>query len=157
DGNGRESLGSALVGGAENDHQENEGQHEFGHQTCFEGVTAGGIFGETIGGESAQFETRLACRDHTHTAGACHATKDPGHNVSRETLTGEAACYQKSHGDRGIEVTTRDMADGECHGQHGEAEGEGNTEEADAQIWKSGGQYSATAASKDQPESTHKF
>src|ERR1019366_4024001 len=41
DGDRREALRGAPVGGAQNNHQEHEGEHHFGHQTGFQRIAAG--------------------------------------------------------------------------------------------------------------------
>ncbi len=43
------------------------------------------------------------------------------------------------------------------HGQHGEAEGECDAQEADAEAGKGGGEHRAAAASEDQPEGSDEF
>jgi hypothetical protein len=48
------------------------------------------------------------------------------------------------------------MADGEGHGQHCEAEGEGNTENADTER-RTGSEDRTATATKDQPEGADKF
>jgi hypothetical protein len=49
------------------------------------------------------------------------------------------------------------MADGEGHGEQGEAEGECDSREADAKLRISGGEECGSAAAEDQPEGTKEF
>jgi len=54
-------------------------------------------------------------------------------------------------------MAARDVADGVGHRQHGEAEGEGDAEEADPQFRKGRGEDGRTAAAEGQPERTEEF
>ena len=53
DGDGGEAGGGAGVGGAEDDDEEEEGEDGFGEEGGEEGVAAGGVFTEAVGGEAA--------------------------------------------------------------------------------------------------------
>ena len=55
-------------------------------------------------------------------------------------------------GHRGVEVPAADVADGVGHGEHGQAEGEGDAEVADADVRDPGGQDGGAAAAEHQPE-----
>jgi hypothetical protein len=43
------------------------------------------------------------------------------------------------------------VADGKCHGKHGEAEGEGNTDVSDAKLGERGGENGRAASAENQP------
>jgi hypothetical protein len=49
------------------------------------------------------------------------------------------------------------VSDGECHGEDSQAECKGHTEEADSDRWKTRGQDSGAASTKDQPEGSEEF
>jgi hypothetical protein len=49
------------------------------------------------------------------------------------------------------------MAYGKGHGDHRKTEGEGHSQEADADLRKSGGEHGATAAAEDQPKGSDEF
>jgi hypothetical protein len=79
------------------------------------------------------------------------------HHIGRKILGGETLGHQQPHRYGRVEVTARNMADGESHGQHGEAKGQRHAEKTDAQLGVGGGQHGAAAAPKDQPESPYEF
>ena len=51
-----------------------------------------------------------------------------------------------------VEMAARDVADGRRHREHGEAEGEGDAQEADPEIGIRGGEHGAAAAAEHEPE-----
>ena len=55
-------------------------------------------------------------------------------------------------GDRGVEVAAADVPDGVGHRDHGEAEGEGHAEVADADVGHAGGQDGRAAPAEHQHE-----
>ena len=64
DGDRSEALRRALVGGAQDDHQEHEGEHYLISAQAPTGELAGRVNAITIRGESAcQVEARLTARD----------------------------------------------------------------------------------------------
>src|SRR4029078_2265412 len=50
------------------------------------------------------------------------ATENLRHDVGRELASRETTTSPKADRDRWVEVAARDMADGICHGQHGQTE-----------------------------------
>ena len=54
--------------------------------------------------------------------------------------------------DRGVEVSAGDVADGIGHGDHGEAEGQRDADQTDADLGKRGRQHGAAATTEHQPE-----
>jgi hypothetical protein len=54
-------------------------------------------------------------------------------------------------------MTAGDMTDGVGHSQNRESEGERYTHQANADIWKAGGEYSTAATTQHQPECSDKF
>ena len=84
-----------------------------------------------VGGEAAgEDEVWLAAGDDVEDSGGDDGADDLGDDVGGKFGGGEALADDESDGDGGVEVAAGDVADGEGHGQDGEAEGEGNTDEA---------------------------
>jgi hypothetical protein len=54
-------------------------------------------------------------------------------------------------------VAAGDVPDGEGHGEHGQAEGQRDPGQANADIRKGGGQYGTAATSENQPEGADAF
>jgi hypothetical protein len=54
-------------------------------------------------------------------------------------------------------MTSGDGADGIGHSEDRESEGEGDTDEANAELWKCGGKNRGTATSEYEPESAKEF
>ncbi|MCY1459314.1 hypothetical protein D9M71_767800 [compost metagenome] len=54
-------------------------------------------------------------------------------------------------------MTTGNVADGECHGQHRQAKRQGNPEQTDADIRESSGQHRTAATTQHQPEGTYQL
>ena len=115
-------------------------------------VFAGAEIAVAVGGEAVQLEAGLARGDHVEHRrrqdGADHLRDDVGHDIGGLELSGGP----EPDRDRRIEVAARDVADGIGHREHGQAEGEGDPEEADAERRKGGGQHRAAAAAEGKPE-----
>jgi len=56
-----------------------------------------------------------------------------------------------------IEVATGDVPDSVGHGQYRQTESQGDTEQANPDVGKGGGQHSAPTAPQDQPEGADKL
>ena len=68
-----------------------------------------------------------------------------------------AAADDEADGDGRVQVAAGDVADGVGHGQHGEAEGERDADEADAEVrgpprQEARREHGAAAAAEDEPE-----
>src|SRR6266480_2467872 len=89
-----------------------------------------------------------ACND-----SAEHLRRDVGRELAgRETTTSP-----KPDRNRWVEMATRDMADGECHGQHRQTERERNTEQTNADVRKCRSKNCAPAPAKNKPERPEKL
>ena len=105
-------------------------------------------------------ESGLAAGDQIENSGAGDAADDLGDDVGDHLGFRMTSADDQSDGDRRIQVAARDVADGVGHGHHGEAEGERNADEADAEV--DGGvtdrtgevrrEDRAAAATEDEPE-----
>src|SRR3546814_10089948 len=73
----------------------------------------------------------------------------PGHlhaDIGRKVASREAAASPQAHGYGGIEMLTATVADGVGQRDHGQAEREGNPNEAESKIRESRSEDSGTAA-----------
>src|SRR5450759_5214711 len=64
-------------------------------------------------------------------------------DVGQHVAGVEPAAHPEPDRDGRVEVAARDVAEGVRHGEYRQAEGEGDTEQPDADIGKLGGQYGA--------------
>ena len=119
------------------------------------------MFTETVGCESAfGAEAGLAAGDHIENRRARDAADDLGDDVGNHLRFRMPSADDQPDGDRRIEVAAGDVADGVGHGQHREAEGERDTDEADAQAdggladprYETRREDRAAAAAEDEPE-----
>ncbi len=85
-------------------------------------------------------------------AAASDRAQHLGDDVGQELAAREPAAGPEPDRDRRIEVAARDVPDGVGHRQHGQAEGQRDAEEADAQLGKRRRQHRAAAPAEDQPE-----
>jgi hypothetical protein len=54
-------------------------------------------------------------------------------------------------------MASRDVSNGEGHGEDGQAESKGDTEKADSDRWKACRQYGSAASTEYQPEGSEEF
>src|SRR6476620_7947014 len=80
------------------------------------------------------------------------STENLRHDVGRELASRETTTSPKADRDRWVEVATRDMADGICHGQHGQTERERNAHQTNADVRKRRSKNRAPAPAKNKPE-----
>ena len=90
-------------------------------------------------------------------AGAGDAAEHLGDDVGRQLGAGKRPPTTRPDRYRRVEVAAGDMADGEGHGQHGQAEGQRHAEQADADFGEGGGQHGAAATAEHQPERADEF
>ena len=96
-------------------------------------------------------EAGMAAGDQIEDAGAGNAARDLGDDVARQIAGGKTPAGPQAHRNGRIEMTARNMADGEGHGQHGQAEGERHADKSDTQLRESRGQHRRAAAAQHQP------
>src|SRR6185369_5942713 len=123
DWDGREAGRRTTVGRAEDDEQEEEGEHQFRNQRGDERVVAGRVFAVAIGREArAEAEAVGAAGNHIFFFNDTATTEDLGGDIPGQLLRGKSLGGAQSDGDRRIEVATGNMADRISHGQDGQPE-----------------------------------
>ena len=144
---------AALVGGAHHE-QEEARHHDFANERRTECVVAGRAFAEAVRREAAadDVEARFAGRDQVQHECAERRADHLRDDVRHEVACGEAAGDRQPDAHRRIQVAARNVANCECHRQHGQAEGKCDAGKADAEARKGGGQHGASAPAEHQPE-----
>jgi hypothetical protein len=139
DGDGREPRRGAAVGGAHDDVEEDGGQERLGDQDCGHRVAGGGVGAVAVGGHVADaVEAVLAGGDGIERGAGGETADDLRGDIGGHVLPLEALADGEADGDGRVEVGAGDVADGIRHRQDREAEGEGDTEEADAELHVAG-------------------
>lgn len=90
-----------------------------------------------------------AARDHVKNSSSDDRTGDLGDEVGKEVCAGKASAGPEPEGHGGVQMAPGDVSDGISHGQHREAEGQGDTQKPDAQVGKRRGQHSTTTPAQD--------
>jgi hypothetical protein len=106
-----------------------------------------------LGQAAGELEPGRAARDVVKQSRSDDRAEHLRDYISRQLGEREASPGPKAKGHRGIQVCARDVSDGERHGEHREAEGERDPDEADARMGKSRSQHGTAAAAQHQPES----
>ena len=166
DGDRGKACRSAAVGSAHDHEQEDCRKHGFNQECAAHagGLAAEGVHavvesvGPAVGGECAN-----AC---VGEVGLCDAVEhcrsddtadDLRHDVGRSFLSGEAAAGNLAERDGRVQVAARNVADGVCHGEHGEAECERHAHVADTGGRDAASKHGGTAAAKHKPEGADSF
>ena len=102
--------------------------------------------------EVARVEAVLARRDHPQHERCDDRGNDLGDDVGGRVLPGEPPPETQADGDGRVEVPAGDVSDGVGHGEHAQAEREGDPEVADADVGDAGRDDRRAAAGEDQPE-----
>jgi hypothetical protein len=109
----------------------------------------------SVGSETGMdIKARLSAGDHEQHVGRRDCSQHLRNDVGNEIRGGKAFPYNQAQADGGIQVTTGNVSDGIHHGQHGEAEGQGNASESDAKRGEACGDDSCAASAEYQPESS---
>ena len=162
-----EADGSQAVGGAQDDQQEDEGEHQLGEQSGPEAITTGGVGTPAVGGQgiaATEGEAFTTTGDAVDQATGGEGAQHLGHHVGQHLGTGELASRPEPEGHGGVDVASGDVTDRVGGSQQGETEGEGNAEEAEAKrvgggvvIGEHGSQHGTAAATEHEPEGTDEF
>jgi len=105
----------------------------------------------------AEIETRSSLGDSVEQQGGHDSADDLGDDVRNDVSGGKTSARGQSHGDRWVEMASRNVADRIGHGHHGEAESERNAEKADADLRKAGGDDRTSTAPERQPKGTDRL
>ena len=149
---GAKPAGARLSVDAEDDQQEEEGQHHLARPSArAEGVCRRRVLAVAVGGEAAgEREARLARGDHVEHRRGARWRPPPARPSRARSPASEAAAGPQAERHRRVEMAAGDVADGIGHGEHGEAEGERDAGEADADDRES----AAASTALPQPPST---
>ena len=153
------AVGVAVVGYAEDDHEEDEGEQSLDQEGTAHrdfqivGVARGGgkVGAEAVGGEDTRrAQARGIPDDEQQSAGndGTHALAEP---IEEHVFQAHAAVDPHTERDSGVEVSTADVAHAVGHSNHSETKGDGHTEETDVSEQRS------TAAAEHQHECTQTF
>src|SRR3546814_7324025 len=86
-----------------------------------------------------------------------NTAQDLRNNVRQKLFRRETTAGPETERNGWIEVAARYMTNGECHRQQGQAKGQRNAKQADADIGERGCQYGTPASTKDQPKRPNEF
>ena len=112
----------------------------------------------SVGGEAAgQIESGRAAGDDVEHTGGRDAAENLRYDVGSQFAGWETSGRPQAEGNGRVDVTARDGADGIGHGEQGEAEGERDTDKADAGFGEVAGQDRASAPAEDEPEGSDEF
>ena len=166
DGNRGKACRSAAVGSAHNHEQEYGREYGF-NQECTahagglaaEGVHAvGERIGPAVGGECADACVgEIGLGDAVEHCRSDDTADDLGHDVGRSFLSGEAAAGNLTERDGRVQVAARNVTDGVCHGENGEAECERHAHVADTGGRNAASKHGCTAAAEYKPEGADSF
>ena len=158
DGDGREPFGRAAVSCAQDNHQEHERLIDLVRQARAKRVSARRMRSVAVGGETArQAEPFFAAGDHVEHRGSRDSSQNLRDHIGRKLGRGKAFCNRQSNGNRGIQVTSRNMADRIGHGQDGEPKSKGHAHKSDTQVWKRSVENRRSATTEDQPKGSNEF
>jgi hypothetical protein len=92
DSDGRETFWRALIGGSEDNEQEEEGEQELRDKAGEQGIAAGRMRAVAVGGEAGGArEALLAAGNDVEAAGSGDATEQLGDDVGQKIARGKAA------------------------------------------------------------------
>lgn len=166
DGQRRDGLVLALGGDGEDDGDEDGGQDDLGQQDRAEAEAAGGGGAVAVGGEAGlagggEVAGGAVGGDEEDDSGSDEPAEDLADDVAGDVLPLGAAGDGEADADGGVEVAAGDVADSVDAGHHGEAEGEGDTEEAHSErvagVGEGGGEHRGADAPGDQEEGAERL
>src|SRR5689334_11437045 len=106
---------------------------------------------KSIGGQATfgQVEVGLAAGNKIDDTRANHRPDHLGDDVWEQIRGWKTFPDVQTNGDRGVQVTPGNMANGIGHGEHGETEGQGYSVEPDAHVGECCGKDCTTTATED--------
>ena len=109
-------------------------KHRFGAEAGQQGIAARGVVAVAVGGEAAGDEAGPPGGDEIEHPGAEDPADHLGGNVAGDLVRGEPLAEHEAHGDGGVDMAARDMAQGVDHRDHGQPEGERDPEDPNAEL-----------------------
>jgi hypothetical protein len=141
------------VGRTHDDEEEDCREHDLGHEGRHERVVSRRVLPVSVRSKaSAQVEPGRSARDHAEKSCREHGTDDLGDDIGGNVLRGKAPTRSEAHRHRWVQVAPGNVADGERHRDHAQAESEGNSEQADADMRESSCHHRGAAAREGEPE-----
>lgn len=105
-----------------------------------------------VRGETAvEVETGRAARDEIENRRSEYGSDHLRHHIRKKIARRETVARPQANGNRGIKMTSRDMADRIGRREHREAEGKRDARKPDADVRKRGGNHRAAASSQHKP------
>ena len=98
-----------------------------------------GVANQELSLASVNVETGLSAGDCVKDGSAGNGAEHLGNDIRRQLAGPEAPTGPKAYGDSWIQMTTRDMANSEGHGQHGKPERQRYADESNTKLWKGRG------------------
>ena len=128
------------MGRAEDHEHEAKGHNDLADEACRHRISARRVLAIAIAGEaSVNVETGLSAGDCVKDGSAGNGAEHLGNDIRRQLAGPEAPTGPKAYGDSWIQMTTRDMANSEGHGQHGKPERQRYADESNTKLWKGRG------------------
>ena len=166
DGDRGKACRSAAVGGT-HDHEQEDGREHGFDEECGEhagGLAAKGVqavgegVGPAVGGECADASVgEVGACNHVKECRGDDTADNLCYDVCRGFLSGEAAASNLTERDSRVQVATRDVTDGVCHGEHRKAEGERNAHVTDTGGGNAASEHGCAAAAEYEPEGADRF
>src|ERR1700756_1441210 len=101
---------------ANNDKEKEKRHHNLGYEAAAEAVFAWTEIAVSIGSETTDDPARLTRRDPPQYQGSDYRADDLGDDIRNDVTTGAAPGAPQAHGDRRVEMATRNATDGISHG-----------------------------------------
>ncbi len=157
DGDRSKARRRRLAGRAEDDDQEEGGQHDFGDEGRQHAVAARRERIIAVRGKAARREARDPGGDDPQHRRAGNAADQLGHPVGHEVAIGETPGNGEAERYGRVEMPARNTAHRVSHGQHGQAEGQRYPDKTDPHFGDSRRQDGAAAPSEYKPECAESF
>src|ERR1700688_316531 len=139
------------------DHEEEAERHgDLRDKTGDKRIVAWRMLRVAVRGETAvEVETGRAARDEIENRRSEHGSDYLRHDIRKKIARRETVACPEANGNRGIQMTSRDMADRIGHGEHREAEGKRHAKKPDADVRKRGRNHRAATSSQHKPRGSN--
>src|SRR5258708_32386715 len=116
------------------------------------------MIAKAIGGKPPGKRIRaIATGDKHQNTGCRDAAQHLNEPVGQHFLGRMASAEDEPEGHRGVQMTAGHVADGICHRDDGQAKGQGDAHEANANVRERGCQHGASATPENQPKSSNEL